>query len=274
VKSDKKNLNKKENNKKDNNKKENNKKKNYSYLFFAAASVLSGMYGIVVFMVNSGTYFFLIWFVIAAVLAVLSFMAYKHVWKKVNKPVKAVCVVCLVLGILFEAVTQGMIFSQFSAKGEPELDYIIVLGSQVKESGPAVVTAWRLKAAIEYMENNPDTKAIVSGGQGYNEPAPEAVIMKQYMVENGIDPDRILTEEKSTNTAENIEFSAKLLDKENASVGIVTSNFHVFRGVALAKHYGYKNVCGIAGMSSPRYLPNNLLRESCGIAKDFVFGNI
>ena len=249
-------------------------KKNYSYLPFAVASVLSGMYGVVVFMVHSGTAFFLIWFVIAAVFALLSFMAYKHAWKKVKKPIKVICVVFLALGILFEAVTQGMIISQFNAKGVPDLDYIIVLGSQVKKNGPSVVTVWRLKAAIEYMENNPDTKAIVSGGQGYNEPAPEAVIMKQYMVENGIDPDRILTEEKSTNTAENIAFSAKLLDKEHASVGIVTSNYHVFRGVALAKHYGYKNVCGIAGMSAPRYLPNNMLRESCGIAKDFVFGNI
>lgn len=256
------------------NKKKNNNLLNPAGLLFAAAAVLSGIYGIVVYMVHSGTSFFLIWFVIAAVFAVLSFMAYKHLWKKVKKPVKVVCVVFLALGVLFGAVTQGMIFSQFNAKGAPDLDYIIVLGSQVKENGPSAVTAWRLKAAIEYMENNPDTKAIVSGGQGHNEPAPEAVIMKQYMVENGIDPDRILTEEKSTNTSENIEFSAKLLDKENASVGIVTSNFHVFRGVALAKHYGYKNVCGIAGMSSPRYLPNNLLRESCGIAKDFVFGNI
>lgn len=254
--------------------KKDNKKKNMSHLLFAAASVLSGLYGIVVYMVHSGTSFFLMWFVIAAVFAVLSVMAYKHAWKKVNKPVKVICVVFLVLGVLFGAVTQGMIFSQFNAKGEPDLDYIIVLGSQVREDGPAAQTIWRLKAAIEYMENNPDTKAIVSGGQGYNEPAPEAVIMKQYMVENGIAPDRIFTEERSTNTAENIAFSAELLDKEHDSVGIVTSNFHVFRGVALAKHYGYKNVCGIAGLSSPRYLPNSLLRESCGIAKDFVFGNI
>lgn len=243
-------------------------------IFFLICSVLSFLYAILVWSVHSGTSFFLVWVAAAGVFLILAMANKFHLWKKVKKPVKVIIITLFSLGMLFMIVTQCMIFSCFGSKGDPGLDYLIVLGSQVKESGPSAVTVWRLKAAIEYLENNPDTKVIVSGGQGPNEPAPEAVIMKQYLIENGISEDRILTEERSKNTAENISFSAQLIDIGNDSVGIVTNNFHVFRGVALAKHYGYANVCGIAGGSSLRFLPNNLLRESCGLAKDFLVGNI
>ncbi len=243
-------------------------------IIFLICSVLCLLYAVLVWSVHSGTSFFLIWVAAAALFLILAAVKKYHIWKKLNKPVKAIVISLFSLGVLFMLVTQCMIFSAFSSKGEPGLDYLIVLGSQVKESGPSAVTVWRLKAAIDYLEANPETKVIVSGGQGPNEPAPEAVIMKQYLIENGIDKERILTEEKSKNTSENISMSAELIDIENASVGIVTNNFHVFRGVALARTYGYANVCGIAGGSSLSFLPNNLLRESCGLAKDFVMGNI
>lgn len=84
--------------------------------------------------------------------------------------------------------------------------------------------------------------------------------MARYLQEKGIDTARILTEDQSQTTGQNITNSKKLM-KEGASVGIVTNNFHVFRALQIAKKYGLSDVCGIAADSTPKYLPNNMLRE-------------
>ena len=98
--------------------------------------------------------------------------------------------------------------------------------------------------------------------------------MKKYLVENGISKDRILEEDRSFNTVQNMKYSVKFLDNKEASVGIVTNNFHLFRAVRLAKKQGISNVYGISAESTVFYLPNNMLREFFGILKDFAVGNL
>ena len=110
--------------------------------------------------------------------------------------------------------------------------------------------------------------------QGANEPHSEAQGMYDYLVKKGIDKERIIMEDRSTNTSENIAFSSVFLDMENDRVGIVTNNFHVFRGVHLAKHQGIRYVCGIAAPSDIYFLLNNMIREFFGILKDLVCGNL
>lgn len=71
-------------------------------------------------------------------------------------------------------------------KGETNLDYVIVLGTQIHESGPSIVLKYRLDAAVLYLNENPGTICIVSGGQGKNEPYSEAEGMAKYLIEKGI----------------------------------------------------------------------------------------
>lgn len=103
--------------------------------------------------------------------------------------------------------TEGCIISGFSKNTDKELDYIVVLGAQLKTTGPSRVLQYRLDTAYEYLTAHPDTKVIVSGGQGSNEPASEAQGMCDYLVKRGIEPDRIILEDKSVNTEQNIRFS-------------------------------------------------------------------
>lgn len=180
----------------------------------------------------------------------------------------------LVLGLALFFFVEGLILTGFRAGGEAGLDYIIVLGAQMKEGGPSAALKFRLDKAYDYLAANENTICIVSGGQGANEPCSEAQGMYDYLVEKGISESRILMEDKSTDTSENIAFSAKLLNKESDRVGIVTNNFHVFRSVRLARHQGIKNVCGIAARSNVYFQLNNMVREFFGIMKDFVFGNL
>ena len=77
-----------------------------------------------------------------------------------------------------------------------------------------------------------------------------------------------------TLTSENIAFSAALIGGTDKDVGIVTNNFHVFRGVMLARHAGFEDACGISARSNVYFQPNNLVREFFGIMKDLVCGNL
>ena len=237
-------------------------------------AVICIIYGFLVLGTNSGTGFYMVWFVIAAAFVILAVLTGFHVLENLPRTLKIVLIVIVCAAAAVFILVEIMIASSFSQKGRNGLDYIVVLGAQVRENGPSSVLKYRLDAACEYLENNPETVCIVSGGQGYNEPFAEAEGMKSYLLDRGIDAERILTEDASMNTKQNIDYSMKLFDPEEADVGIVTNNFHVFRAVAIAKKAGIRNVCGISAGSVPLFLPNNMLREFFGVAKDLLAGNI
>lgn len=223
---------------------------------------------------HNGSRFYLIWTALGVICSGMTFVAHYHLWSKVPHPIQIIIIVSLVLGIALFLFVEGCILSRFYSKGEENLDCIIVLGAQVKENGPSRVLRYRLDAAYDYLESNPETECIVSGGQGYNEPWSEAEGMYRYLTEKGIDPSRIHMENQSTNTVENITFSEQFLDKDTDYVGIVTNNFHVFRSTRLAKHAGYHHISGIASSSHPVFLINNMVREFFGVMKDFLVGNL
>lgn len=238
------------------------------------AAFLCFLYCFIVFRIRSGSHFYLIWALGGLFFIGLALMVRFDLWSQFPLVLRrAVCGV-LIAGILAFVVAEGCIFAHYRDKGRPGLDYIIVLGAQMKPGGPSVVLRFRLDAAYDYLIANEDTLCVVSGGQGANEPCSEAEGMYTYLVEKGIAPERILMEDKSTDTAENIAFSAELIGGTDKDVGIVTNNFHVFRGVMLARHAGFEDACGISARSNVYFQPNNLVREFFGIMKDLVCGNL
>ena len=219
--------------------------------------------------------FFLIWGVIAAFCAAWGWiLTHKSVQERIPRWIRMTFRGLVAAGMLLLLILEGMIFGQFGAKAEAGADYVIILGAQWKTTGPSYVLQKRLDKAIEYLNDNPETKVIVSGGQGYNEPVSEAEGMKGYLVDAGIDPERILTEDASTNTTQNLIYSGELLNKSEDSVVVVTNNFHMFRALAIAKKQGYLHVEGLSAGTYPLTVPNNLLREAFGIVKDFMANNL
>ena len=130
----------------------------------------------------------------------------------------------------------------------------------MKTSGPSIVLRYRLDKALEYMNENPKTICIVSGGRGRNEPYSEAEGMARYMMEHGMTSERIIKEDQSKTTEQNISNSMKYIEK-GATVGLVTNNFHVYRALQIAEHQNVENIYGIAADSSAFYMPNNMFRE-------------
>ena len=236
-------------------------------------SLLSILYGLLILQVGSGTGFWIIWEMIGVFLFAWAILLKKNFFDSLRK-IKIIFHSMVIVGLAVITMLCGMITTEFKSKGHQNLDYIIVLGAQVRENGPSVVLQYRLDAAIDYLNENPDTICIVSGGQGVNEPFSEAEGMTKYLLENGIEKDRILLEDKSRNTVQNIQNSKILMGESYNGVGIVTNNFHVFRAVQIAKAQGLKGVSGIAADSNALYLPNNMLRECCGILKDWFMNHI
>lgn len=247
--------------------------KNMIIYILIILGILSGLYGILILQVGSGTSFWLIWEAIGLCFfgwAVLLYIGFFVTYPKI----KTIFHGLVIVGVIVLVTLCGMIATEFTAVGNQNLDYIIVLGAQVRKDGPSVALRYRLDAAIDYLNENPSTVCIVSGGQGANEPFSEAEGMSEYLVKNGIEKNRILLEDKSTNTVENIRYSKELMELSYSNVGIVTNNFHMFRAVRIAKAQGLKGVSGIAADSSILYLPNNVLRECGGILKDWIMKNI
>lgn len=245
-------------------------------ILFGALGFLCLLYclGIGLF-VNYGTRFFLVWGALAFFFGMISLvLSHKNKLERIPVWLKIGAATCFLAGLLLFAFVEILILSQFNKKAEASADYVIVLGAQWKENGPSYVLLKRLDKAIEYLTQNPETMVIVSGGQGSNEPISEAEGMSQYLAAAGIAPERIVMENLSTNTYENLMFSGELLDKSQNKVVIVTNNFHVFRATKIAQKQGYEKVEGLSAGSYPWMLPNNMLREFLGVLKDFAVGNL
>lgn len=181
--------------------------------------------------------------------------------------------ILLAAGLVLFLALEGLILSKMNEKGEEHLDYVIVLGAQVRGDVPSKALYRRIRKAEEYLKKNPETVAVLSGGKGNGENISEAQAMYDCLVEAGIEEERLLIEDKSTSTVENLEFSAELIGKE-AKTGIISQNFHIYRALKLARHQGYTNVCGIAASSEPVYQPHFMVREAFAIVKEKLTGNI
>lgn len=238
------------------------------------AAVFCLVYCAVVFRIRSGSRFYLIWAFGGVCLLGIALVLHFGIWDRIPLLLRRIFGIAVLAGVVLFVIVEGCIISRFHDKGKAGLDYIIVLGAQMKPAGPSAVLQFRLDAAYDYLQENENTICVVSGGQGSNEPCSEAEGMYRYLTDKGIAPERIIREDRSTDTSENIAYSRELIGRTDVSVGIVTNNFHVFRGVHLAKAAGFKDVCGISARSNVYFQLNNMVREFFGIMKDLVCGNM
>lgn len=136
-------------------------------------------------------------------------------------------------------LTSGYMLTGLIQTGHRD-ETVLVLGCSVKGERPSRMLHQRIEAATEYLEKNPDSKAVLSGGQGPDEKISEAECMRRELVRRGIAADRLYLEDRSTSTEENVAFSAKIIEQNglNRHVTVVTSDFHCRRGMLLCQRAG------------------------------------
>ncbi|WP_051588988.1 YdcF family protein [Ruminococcus sp. NK3A76] len=175
----------------------------------------------------------------------------------------AAVVYCSVLSVLmYKAIKDGE---------HCKADAVIVLGCQIKGDRPSRMLAHRLDKAYDYLTENEDCVCIVSGGKGWDEDYSEAEVMKNYLVEKGIDESRIIEEGKSTSTKENMDFSYALLKERGITGNIcfVSDGYHIYRAGLIAKNDGI-DAFGLAAETELRYLPTYWVREWLTLTYFFV----
>jgi len=150
--------------------------------------------------------------------------------------------------------------------------YMIVLGAKVKTGGiPSLSLKNRLEEAVKYLKKYPHVKVIVSGGKGEDEDRTEASVMLKYLQDNGIDANRIVVEDQSTSTYENLLFSKDLLPKGTKKITIVSNDFHLKRAKYLAESLGFE--VDVVAAKTPKSVELKLtLRERAALLKTYVFG--
>lgn len=247
-----------------------------SLLCFCAGIICLAYYLLIVVYAGITADFAWIWLVLAAILeggAVLIRYGKNHPgffpgWVKY-----AVSAVVL-LGIVCFAALCSLVVSGMKTSARKNLDYVVVLGAHVKGDVPSKALELRLKAALKYARENENTILVLSGGQGFGEDITEAKCMENYLTAHGISRERLVLEEKSTNTKENLKFSDALTGCRQKNTGILSNNFHVYRAVKIAEKAGYEHPYGIAAPSDPIMQVHYVVREAAALIKAKIYGNI
>lgn len=245
---------------------------------FQAAGILFLLYyfGIILY---SGihTSFSWIWLMGGVVLclgaAVCAVPSLQSAFFGIPKILRMGAAILIAVGLLIFILAEACIISGMTGGALDQLDYILVLGAQVRGTRVSRALEQRLDRAAAYLDEHEETLVIVSGGQGPGEDISEAEAMAEYLMKAGIAPERILLEDQSVNTAQNIRFSKELIGDPDARVGIVSNDFHVFRALHIAKAQGIEAE-GIPAPSTFGMYPHYMTREAIAVVKDLVFGNM
>ncbi len=175
--------------------------------------------------------------------------------------------------VLLFAVVSGCMIAACVQKPSEDAT-VIVLGAALRGDRPSLSLRTRLEAALAYLEEHPQARCIVSGGQGPDEICTEASVMRKWLVDRGIAADRIYMEDRSTSTYENICHSRELIEQENLNphVAIVTQEFHQFRAQQFVKRAGL-TVSGAVTAHTPWYLLGSYwIRDFAGVCHMILLG--
>ena len=219
----------------------------------------------------------LICFAIAGVIACYFAIALlKRRYLNMAKLLNLVLTGCLCAGLAVFAITEGFILHASRGNPETSCDYIIVLGAKVNGTAPSISLSDRICAAYDYLSAHPDTVAILSGGQGEDEDISEAECMRRELTKLGIAHSRLWPEDKATSTWENLTYSLQLIAEKTGrrpdTVGILSSEYHLFRAGLFAKACGAEAVGIPAATSWPTIRLNYFLREVGGVWHYLVLG--
>ena len=242
------------------------------------AGGLFSVYGMtVISIIGVGGLFNLFYLVLGIVLIAIGILWRNK--KEERRPWQKVFLVISGIAVIIFLVVEAAIIACAVQPADPGADYVILLGTQYRADGPSVDYRARLISAYEYLNDNPGSILIATGGKGNNEPVSEAEGARIFLTARGIPEDRLLLEDRSRNTVQNIRNAYDLLnekgeDPSRCSVVIVSASYHLLRARLIAEKTGF-NVSGTKGSTGlPILMPHFYTREFFAIIKELAVGSI
>ncbi len=210
----------------------------------------------------------------AIVLIVFHFVKNKiDINLSILKPLKLCIVILITVFIILE-----ICIIVYPKDNKEDADYLIVLGAGLNGSNLSHTLKDRLDATLTCVnEYNNNGYIVVSGGQGENEDISEAEAMERYLLQKGIAKDKIIKEDKSVNTYENLKFSRDKIEDhsgksiKDSTIKIITTDFHSFRGRILAMKNSYGKVSSYSSDTLSYLIPIFYLREAFALIKTMIF---
>lgn len=273
-------------------------------LLFSAAGIASLAYVTIILIYNGITSFLWFW----PLFALLNFLMaalvrYLRKQKKKNLDINPAPFVFAFtsygIGVTVLLLLLGLIFLNAHTVEQKNLDYVIVMGTDLDNNKISTSLKRRLDKALEYAHQNPDTVFVLSGGRGDYDQSTESTVMYYYMIQHGVPEKKLLLEFYSDSTQEKIGYSIATImedreEKMNApvpemfipedrvvhgldrpmSVGIITSEFNLYRATSMAKKRGIEDICPIATDTDELMLVHLAVREAVAIFKDRLVGNL
>lgn len=179
------------------------------------------------------------------------------------------------LALILALAAEIPIVGTAARASKSDAPYVIVLGAAVYGETPSISLRHRSDRAVAHLAANPDAVAVLSGGQGEGEDISEAECMRRYLREKGVAESRILTEDRSTSTLENLTFSKAAIEAaggDPAHVAIVSSAYHLYRAKRMAAALGMEADSLRSADGYPIYMAGMYLREALAVWKLWVLG--
>ena len=231
--------------------------------------------------------FHYIWAALGACLGGFARIMERGIWSAVPEGIRFLFIGLVIVGLIFFLWIEIKIFSKMRVRPCGEAQYVIVPGACVRGTRVTRSLAYRLEKAAGYARKHPDCMLVVSGGQGPGEDITEAQAMSRYLQNLGISSSRILLEDQSVNTLENLRFSRNVIlgcenkygsewKRTEAEIGVVvcSNNFHMYRAMALASAVGKWKVYGLAARTDPFMWLSFTVREGAALLKEMLLKHI
>jgi len=178
--------------------------------------------------------------------------------------------ISILLGLFSFVWIELLIFQAIKSNDNINVKYAVVLGAGIDGEQPSLSLRRRLDSSIKFLNENPEVKLIVSGGFGEGLRISEAEVMKRYLIERGINEGRILKEERSKTSNENLKYTRELLNEihgeQRQDIVVITSDYHMFRAKLIASRY-FPRVYGIASTTPTTIMINYSVREYLAVLK-------
>lgn len=181
-----------------------------------------------------------------------------------------ILIAVILAGSVYTAFLHTKIYTYSHREVSKGADYLIILGARVKGTVPSLALQYRIDEAANYLKENPTTIVIVSGGKGPGEDITEAEAMQTELIAQGIASSRIILEDRSTTTDENIHFSKQLIPADKEKGLLVTNDFHIYRAIKIAEQYDLE-MGGIPAKTPEVIIVKTYVREYMAITKFYLW---